>query len=165
MAENEELEIDEGKKKSSSKLIIIIAAALLVIGVGLGAVFFFVGGGEEELVVDANAEPEKVQSIYHRFESPFVVNIVTEGKQRYLQISVTIKTKQQKVVYLIKAHAPVVKSALNNLFGAQDLDYLQTVEGREGLNEDALNVVQTFITSKDETLVVEKLLFTNFVMQ
>ena len=69
------------------------------------------------------------------------------------------------MIKLLKTHAPVVKSSLNNIFGAQELDYLQTPEGREALNQDALNAVQTFITSKDETLVVEKVLFTNFVMQ
>jgi flagellar FliL protein len=162
MAEKEELELEEGEKKGKSKLIIIIAAVLLCISVSAGAVFFLAGDDEEQT---ADAEPVKIQSMYHRFENPFIVTIVTAGKQRYLQISVTIKTKDQKVIKLLKTHAPVVKSSLNNIFGAQELDYLQTPEGREALNQDALNAVQTFITSKDETLVVEKVLFTNFVMQ
>ncbi|MEH6358787.1 MAG: flagellar basal body-associated FliL family protein [Pseudomonadales bacterium] len=163
MAKKEELELEEGEKKGSSKLILMIAAVLLGIGVGAGAVFFLVGGGGEEEVVDA--EPVKVQSKYHRFDSPFIVTIVTEGKQRYLQISVTVKTKDDEVLKLLKSHKPVVKSLLNNIFGAQELDYLQTPEGRKELNADALNVVQTFITAKDETLTVDKVLFTDFVMQ
>jgi len=162
MAE-EELEIEGGKKKSSSKLIIMIAAVLLGIGVGAGSVFFLVGGDDEEQVVDA--EPVKIQSMYHRFEKPFIVTIITEGKQRYLQVGVTVKTKQQKVINLIKTHEPVVKSALNNVFGAQELDYLQTAQGREELSQEALDVVQTFITAKDEALIVDKVLFTDFVMQ
>jgi len=162
MAEKEELELEEGEKKGKSKLIIIIAAVLLCISVSAGAVFFLAGGDEEQT---ADAGPVKIQSMYHRFDNPFIVTIVTAGKQRYLQISVTVKTKDQKVIKLLKTHAPVVKSSLNNIFGAQELDSLQTPEGREALNQDALNAVQTFITSKDETLVVEKVLFTNFVMQ
>jgi len=163
MADKEELELEDGEKKGNSKLIIIIVAVLLGIGVGAGAVFFLVGGGGEEEVV--NVEPVKVQSMYHRFDNPFIVTIVTGGKQRYLQISVTVKTKHKKVIKLLQSHAPVVKSALNNIFAAQELDYLQTPEGREALNQDALSVVQTFISSKDESLIVDKVLFTNFVMQ
>ena len=67
MAENEELEIDDGKKKGGgSKLIIIIAAALLGLSIGAASVFFLVGGDSAETEETANAEPEKVRSIYHR---------------------------------------------------------------------------------------------------
>lgn len=160
MAETEQLELEEVEKKSSSKLIVIIAVVLLVIGVGAGAAFYLVG---EDEVVDA--EPVEVQSKYFRFDNPFIVSIMTPGKQRYLQINVTVKTKHDKVIKLLEAHRPKVKSLLNNIFGAQELNYLQTPEGREELSEDALIVVQTFITSKDEALVVDKVLFTDFVMQ
>ena len=161
MAEKEELDVEEGEKKSSHKLIVIIAAVLFGIGIGAGAVFFIAGG--DDSVVDG--EPEKIQSMYHRFDRPFLVTIETEGKQRYLQISITVKTKHEQVLKLLESHKPVVKSLLNNIFGTQELNYLQTPEGREELNAGALSVVQTFITSKDETLIVDKVLFTDFVMQ
>jgi len=54
---------------------------------------------------------------------------------------------------------------LNNLFSAQDFNHMQSAQGRMDLNEEAMNVVQTFITSKDENLKIEKVLFTDFVMQ
>jgi len=165
MAKKEELEIEEGEKKGKGKLIIIIAAVLLGVGLGAGSVFFLVGGSDEEPVPEEELVPQYVQAIYHRFDNPFIVTVVSGGKQRYLQVNVTVKTKEKRVVRLLKIHEPVVKSALNNLFGAQDLNHMQSAQGRMDLNEEALNVVQTFITSKEESLKVEKVLFTDFVMQ
>jgi len=165
MAEKEELEIEEGEKKGKGKLIIIIAAILLGIGVGAGGVFFLVGGSNEEPVPEEELIPQHVQAIYYRFDNPFIVTVISGGKQRYLQVNVTVKTKDKGVVKLLKVHQPVVKSALNNLFSAQDLNHMQSAQGRMDLNEEALNVVQTFITAKDEKLKVEKVLFTDFVMQ
>lgn len=165
MAE-EELEVEEStEKKGKGKLIIIIAAVLLGIGVGAGSVFFLVGGSNDEPVAEEQLEPQHVQSLYHRFNEPFIVTVMSGGKQRYLQINVTIKTKDRGVLKLVKAHEPVVKSSLNNLFSAQDLNHMQSAQGRMDLNEEALAVVQTFITSKNEALKVDKVLFTDFVMQ
>jgi flagellar FliL protein len=165
MTKEKELEEGEKEGKGKSKLILIIIAVLLGVGIGAGAVFLLVGGGgggDDEMV---DAEPMKVQSKYYRFNSPFIVTIVTEGKQRYLQVSVTVKSKHDEVAKLLEMHKPVVKSLLNNIFGAQELNYLQTPEGREELSANALNVVQTFIMSKDEALTIDKVLFTDFVMQ
>lgn len=165
MAE-EELEVEEGsEKKGKGKLIIIIAAVLLGIGVGAGSVFFLVSGSDEPPVPEEQLEPQHVQAIYHRFNEPFIVTVMSGGKQRYLQVNVTVKTKDKGVIKLMKVHAPVVKSSLNNLFSAQDLNHMQSAQGRMDLNEEALAVVQTFVSSKNEALTVEKVLFTDFVMQ
>lgn len=164
MAEKEELEVEEGEgKKGKGKLIIIIAAVLLGIGVGAGSVFFLVGG--EEPVQEEVIEPKNVQSKYYRFNEPFIVTVMSGGKQRYLQINVSVKTKDLEVLHLIKAHEPVVKSSLNNLFSAQDLNHMQSAEGRMDLNAEAFSVVQTFVSAKNPDLEVEKVLFTDFVMQ
>lgn len=164
MAE-EELEVEEGtEKKGKGKLIIIIAAVLLGIGVGAGSVFFLVGGSDEP-ATEEQLEPQHVQSMYHRFNEPFIVTVMSGGKQRYLQINVTVKTKDKEVIGLMKSHTPMVKSLLNNLFSAQDLNHMQSAQGRMDLNEEALAVVQTFVSSKNEVLTVDQVLFTDFVMQ
>ncbi|MEZ5523985.1 MAG: flagellar basal body-associated FliL family protein [Pseudomonadales bacterium] len=165
MAENEELEVDESKKKGGgSKLIIIIAAVLLGISLGAASMFFFVGGSSETEEA-ANEEPQWVSSIYHRFEKPFIVTVLSEGKQRYLQVNVAVKTKQQEAIDAIVAHEPVIKSRLNDLFASQQLASLQTDTGRQSLNQTATTTVQDFLASKDESLLIEQVLFTDFVMQ
>jgi len=165
MAKKEELEVEDGDvKKGKGKLILIIAAVLLGIGVGAGSVFFLVGDSDDP-VPEEELVPQHIQAVYHRFHEPFIVTVMSGGKQRYLQVNVTVKTKDKTVVKLLETHAPVVKSVLNNLFSAQDLNHMQSAQGRMELNEEALSVVQTFITSKNEKLVVERVLFTDFVMQ
>ena len=164
MAESEALEIEEDAKKGGNKLILIAAAALLGVSIGAAGVFFMTAGSSdpEEAV---EAEPQVVRSIYHRLEKPFVVTVFSDGKQRYLQVGVSIKTKQQDAVDAIEKHEPVIKSKLNNLFANQTLDGMQSAQGREALNQQATAAVQEVLNEKAEGLSIEQVLFTDFVMQ
>ena len=167
MAKNEELEIDEAVKKGSSKnkLLIIIAAVLLILSMGAAGVFFMVGDDDVENTEIVDAKPQFIRSIYYQFENPFVVTVLSEDKQRYLQISAVIKTKQQEAIDVIKKHDPVIKSKLNELFSSQQLTSLQTAQGREDLNQQATAQIQEFLVGKAENLAIEQVLFIDFVMQ
>lgn len=163
MAE-EALQVDEDQKKGSNKLIIIVAAALLGIGIGAIGVYFLVGG-EDPAQLEQAAEPEIVQSIYYKLEKSFIVSFDSKGKQRYLQVDVTIKGKDQSAMDTIERHEPVIKNNLNQLFGSQEMATLQTYEGRQLLNQQATESVQTFLEKETGDPGIEQVLFTNFVMQ
>lgn len=164
MAE-EALQVDEDQNKGGNKLIIIIAAALLGIGVGAIGVYFLVGGEDSAQQELATEEPQIVPSIYYKLEKPFIVSFDSKGKQRYLQVDVTIKGKDQSAMDTIKKHEPVIKNNLNQLFGSQELATLQTYEGRQTLNRNATESVQTFLEKETGNPGIEQVLFTNFVMQ
>jgi len=163
--EEEELKIEDEPKKGGNKLVIIIAAVLLGIGVGAIAVYFFIGGGDDAPVAEVAAENQKVQSIYYKLEKPFVVNIQSSGRQRHMQVDVTIKGKDQQAMNTLKKHEPVIKNDLNQLFGSQEMQVLQTQEGLLKLNEDATKTVQSFLQKEIGSPGIEQVLFTNFVMQ
>ena len=166
MAEqDEELLVDEDKKGGGNKLIMIIGAAVLGLGIGAAGVFFALSGGEEVASEEVVEEPERVQSIYYRLEKPFIVNFDAKGKQRYLQVDVQFKGKDQAAFDVIKTHEPVIKNNLNNLFSSQELSVLQTDEGRVKLVEDATASVQAFLEQETGSPGIEQVLFTNFVMQ
>ena len=165
MAEQgEELLVDEDKK-GGSKLVVIVAAAVLGLGIGAAGVFFALSGSDEPAAEDAAQEPVRVQSMYYKLRKPFIVNFNAKGKQRYLQIDVEIKGKDQAAFDAIETHEPVIKNDLNNLFSSQELAVLQTDAGRIKLGEDATAVVQAFLEKEIGTPGIEQVLFTNFVMQ
>ena len=163
MAEEDDLQVEE-EKKGGNKLILIIAAALLGIGIGAVGVYFMVGSSESE-VDPAELEPKIVKSIYQKVEKPFIVNFQGKGKQRYLQVDVTYKGKDQAAMDALVKHAPVVKNNLNQLFSSQELSELQTEAGREFLLQESTKIVQAFLQKEIGSPGIEEVLFTNFVMQ
>ncbi len=163
--EGEELQVDEDKKGGGSNLIVIIGAVVLGLGIGGAGVFFALSGGDETASEEVVEEPVRVQSIYYRLEKPFIVNFDAKGKQRYLQVDVQFKGKDQDAFDVNKTHEPVIKNDLNNLFSSQELAVLQTDEGRLKLVDDATATVQAFLEKETGSPGIEQVLFTNFVMQ
>ncbi len=163
--EEEELQVDEEPKKGRNKLVIIIAAVLIFIGIGAMVVYLLTSGSDKDNVAKGANENKKVQSIYYKLEKPFIVNLLTSGRQRHMQIDVTIKGKNQKAMEIIHKHEPVIKNDLNQLFGSQEMKVLQTKEGLLKLNEDATKTVQAFLQKEIGSPGIDQVLFTNFVMQ
>lgn len=166
MADEDELTVadDEGKS-SANKLIIIIAAALLAIGALAIGAYFFIGGDDAGQPVAAAEQQQRVQSIYYKLEKPFVVNIRSSGRQRHMQINVSIKGKDPQAMAMISKHEPVIKNDLNQLFSSQEVQVLQTKEGLEKLNQDATKTVQSFLQKEIGSPGIDQVLFENFVMQ
>ncbi len=163
----EELEVEEEKKGGSTKIIIIVAAALLCIGLGAIGMYFMMGGGGSD---EASAEQEEnadkqVQAIYYQLPKPFIVSFQSKGKQRYMQVKVAFKTRDQVAIDTIKMHLPVVKNSLNQVFGSKQLEELQTYEGLQQLNQEATEAVQAFLEKEIGAAGIEQVLFTDFVMQ
>jgi flagellar FliL protein len=161
-ASKDDLQV-EGAQKGGNKLILIVAAALLGLSIGAVGVYFMVSGsGPGET---ASEEPLIVPTIYEKVEKPFIVSFQAKGKDRYLQIDVTFKGKDQKAMDLLKKHAPVIKNDLNQLFSSQKLEELQTDEGRQALIKEATKIVQAFLEKETGSPGIDMVLFTNFVMQ
>lgn len=183
--ENEDQENNEDEEKSKKKfdagkikLIAFILVLLLLIGTSVGGTLFllgvFDGGDEAEVVVqedvaetaDESAKPAKAPAMYFPIKPAFVVNYSARGRQRFLQVEVTILTRDQAVFDAFQEHLPLVKNQLVMLFGGEVYEDLQTDEGRELLRQKALGVLQETVKQEmgDES-GVEEVLFTNFVMQ
>lgn len=164
MADDDKKE-DQGEEKPKSKmlLIIIIALVVLLIGGGVGA-FLMMSGGDEE-VAEESAEPTQQPAIYFDFKPPFVVNYQWKGRQRYVQISLSMMTRSEAVIGTIQKHMPLVRNNLVMILGAQDFEVLRTPEGKETLRQTILEELQKIMTEETGDPGVEQVLFTNFVMQ
>lgn len=161
----------EGAEKPKSKmLLIIIIAALVVLLVGGGvAAFFILSGGDEKGKAEGEGEEEvEVQhtaAIYFDFKPPFIVNYQWNGRQRYVQISLSVMTRSQAVVDAMQKHMPLIRNNLVMVFSSQDFEMLRTPEGKEAVRKAALEEMQKVLTEEMGEPGIEQVLFTNFVMQ
>jgi len=164
MADSEKLTVAEDETPArNNKLIIMLAAALLTVAVVASGAYFVIGGDDAALT--EAEERQQAQSLYYKLEKPFIVNIHSDGRQRYMQIGVAIKGKDPQAMQAIEKHEPVIKNDLNQLFSSQELAVLQTPKGLQKLNQEATEIVQAFLQKEIGTPGIDQVLFENFVMQ
>ena len=159
MAEVEQADAEE-KKKSPLVLFIVVGIVLVAASIG-GTVFFMSSGGDEE-VVEETVDPA---AIYFAINPKFQTNYEVNGRQRLFQLAVSLVTREQDVINALATHAPTIKSRLVILLSGQKFDALQTPEGREALRSECLAAVQEILNNEIGKPGVEKVLFTDFVMQ
>ena len=163
MAKSEAVKDPAGKGKL--KLILLIVLALvLAIGLSVGATWFFLHSPKPEPapVVDSSI---KAAAIYEPMAPAFVVNFNQNGRQRYMQVSITLLARNQADLDALKVHMPVIRNNLVMLFSGQSFDALATPVGQEMLRQKATASVQEVAQKEVGKVVVDQLLFTNFVLQ
>ena len=162
---------EEGKKGGKKKLIIIIIAALLILGGGGAAAYLFLFSGSDsaESSEEGVAAEEAVQTtgpaIYLELDQPFVVDFMVSGRQRYLQLNMTLKSRDQDQVDAVKIHMPLIRNSLVLLFSSQSFDELQTVDGKMALKTASVETINKILVQETGLGGIEDVLFTNFVMQ
>ena len=157
--------VKDPAEKGKLKLIVLIAVAvLLAIGLSVGATWYFVSSPKSEAapVVDANI---KLPAIYEPMAPAFVVNYNANGRQRYMQVSMTLQARDQNDLNALKVHMPVIRNNLVMLFSGQTFDDLATPVGQEILRQKATATVQEVAQKELGKVVVDQVLFTNFVLQ
>lgn len=119
------------------------------------------GEGEE----DTNPDGTPRVALYMDIEQPFVVNFQDEGQLRYLQITISVMTKNPKVVEEMKRHMPLIRNNLVMLFSGQTREGIISREGKEKIRKEAEAEVQKILKEQTGNPGVKALYFTSFVMQ
>ena len=146
----------------SRKLLFIILAVVLLAGGGGGAWFFLKSPGKPSAKVEAPLLPP----IYVNLDPPFVVNFEAESMVRFLQVTVSIMTRDAHTEEVLKKNDPRIRNDLLLLLGNQHYDTISTRDGKEKLQALSLESVRSVIKSSGgESDKVEALYFTAFVMQ
>lgn len=171
-----------GKKKKKLFLIIGLAVALVAISVG-GTIVALKMLSPPPAATDEKAEEEKEEpvlapAIYFDMAPNFTINFNVNGRQRYLQAAITLLYRDPALEELLKLHMPAIRNGLVMLLSGKEFEELQTNEGKEKLRAEALDIInnqlkkeqqvlaeQSEEEEKPEPVVVEQVLFTNFVMQ
>lgn len=167
MAAREE-ETAAALKRSGPKIALLIAVPLLLIGSIMTGLYlgggFGAGGGAEIAAEDESTAI--APAIYIPLDPAFVVNFAEGGKARFLQVTVEVMTRgNDRVEQHIRTHMPVIRNNLVMLFSSQTYETVSTVEGKEALREEALGVIQNILEEETGDPGIERVYFTNFVMQ
>ncbi|AQP35641.1 MULTISPECIES: flagellar basal body-associated protein FliL [Vibrio] len=158
-------EAPKGKKKL---LIIIIAAVVLLLGGG-GAAFFLMSGDEGEAT--SEQAPAAQQALptdpvaYVNIAQPFVFNVTGDKKDRLVQIKVQLMVRGSENESLARYHSPLVESSLLATFASATVEQLRSPTGRIELRDKATDDIKAALTKAVGQPVIEKVLFTDFVMQ
>lgn len=167
MAKSEAVK-DPAVKGKLKLILLLVLALLLAIGLSVGATWFFLHKSDSK----ADAEPAtaaanvKQAAIYESMSPAFVVNFNQNGRQRYMQLSITLQARNQADLDALKVHMPVIRNNLVMMFSGQGFDTLASSPvGQEMLRQKATAVVQEVAQKEVGKPVIDQLLFTNFVLQ
>ena len=155
---------DPAVKGKLKLIILIVVAVLLAIGLSVGATWYFMHSPKSEAVPQADVNV-KLPALYEPMAPAFVVNFNANGRQRYMQVSVTLQARDPADLKALMVHIPVIRNNLVMLFSGQAFDDLATPVGQEILRQKTTASVQEVAQKELGKVVVDQALFTNFVLQ
>jgi flagellar FliL protein len=94
-----------------------------------------------------------------------VASIDDRGTIRFLQVTVEVMARDEKIIADAKTHMPVLRNNLLMMLGGQTITSLTNREEKEKLRKQALTEVQKIMKANTGATGVEDLYFTSFVVQ
>ncbi len=164
---NDELELPAkaaAPKKKKGKLIAIVAVVLLLVLGGAGYMFLQPHKSDAK-AADSKAAKPAAKEFYLPLEPAFVVNFTGDESVRFLQVGVTLMAHDNAALDAAKDAQPVVRNALVMLFSGQTWSGLNSADGKQKLQAQALVAVQKIVKQRTGKNGVDALYFTSFVMQ
>ena len=164
MAKSETVK-DPAAKGKLKLILLAVLGLLLAVGLSVGATWFIMHKPDTPAPSEA-AGTGKAPAIYDAMSPAFVVNFNQNGRQRYMQVSITMQARNQADLDALKVHMPVIRNNLVMMFSGQGFDTLSSsAVGQEMLRQKATAVVQEVAQKELGKPVIDQLLFTNFVLQ
>lgn len=174
MAE-QELEMEEG---GSKKKLIIIVAAVVVLLAGAGAAYFMLGSADEPMPAEqaemtaaaedtagADSNTRVGTALYVAMPRPFLFNVPGSDRDRLVQIKVQLMVRGSDNEDIARQHVPMIEGTLLKVFSTANADDLVTEAGKIVLKDQSTREVQMVLKDITGNQVVERVLFTGFVMQ
>ncbi|CAK4067070.1 MULTISPECIES: flagellar basal body-associated protein FliL [Vibrio] len=161
-------EVETEAPKGKGKLIIIIVAVVVLLLGGGGAAFFLMGS-DDEAAAEESVEQEVVVSTepvaYVNIAQPFIFNVTGDKRDRLVQIKVQLMVRGSENENLARYHSPLVESSLLSTFASATVEQLRSANGRVELREKATEDIKASLTRAVGQPVIERVLFTDFVIQ
>lgn len=172
MAEEASLELEDNVEPKSKKKLILFGAIGIVL-LAIIAITAWVLLSSPETSDDVNAEDAATEQVvantgeafYAAMPRPFLFNLPDNGRTRLVEIKVQLMVRGTDDDTLIKKHIPLIEDALLTTFSSADIQKMSSPAGKDELRLLALRNVQNTLQPVTGRAVVEKVLFTGFVMQ
>ncbi|WP_104040529.1 flagellar basal body-associated protein FliL [Vibrio hyugaensis] len=165
MAEEQLQGVDAPKGKG--KLLIIIAVVVLLIGGGAAA-FFLMGSDEPAQAAQtqqAQAATAAEPIAYVNIAQPFIFNVTGDRRDRLVQIKAQLMVRGSENEQLARYHSPLIESSLLSTFASATVEQLRSPTGRVELRDRASDDIKAALNAAVGKPVIEKVLFTDFVIQ
>lgn len=159
---------EQGNTPKNKKKLIIIITLIVLLLCGGGAAAWFLLAGEptaEPTEQEIAALKAKMPVLYLNLPQPFIFNVTGDKRDRLVQLKVQVMIRGSDNETIAKQHTPLVESALLSTFAAATVEQLREPRGRIELREQATRDIQDAFTKITAKPVIEKVLFTDFVMQ
>jgi flagellar FliL protein len=167
MADEQKVDGEEAPK-GKSKMMIIIIAVVVLLAAGGGAAFFLLGSDEpaaDASKMDANTASLPEPASYVNIPQAFLFSAPGQQRDRLVQIKVQVMVRGVKNEDLARHHSPLIESTILNTFGSTTVEQLRTPTGRTQLRDQATENIRATMTELVGQPVIEKVLFTDFVIQ
>lgn len=175
-AANEELdEIGKSKKGGKLKMIIIIVVGILLIaGLSVFATWFLL---KDKMASPENGDINAIEMTdpsmavsegpaeYFDLEPAFIINYNTGGRSRYLQVELSVLTRDTEALAILELHSPLIRNNLLEVFSTQQIGELTSAEGKEMLAQELTSAVQTIVELELGRPGIETVLYRSFIIQ
>lgn len=144
---------------------------LLVILFSMGssaAMYFLMDSRHDDTQPSARAVEEQISSPAPIFVDikPFTVNLQSgHYDQRLLYTGLSLRVGNENTRELLEAHMPQVRSRLLMLLSSQQAEDLITPAGKQRLSNDILALFEQPLTEPQPPLIINDVLYTDFIVQ
>jgi flagellar protein FliL len=173
MADDKDIEGEEGGAGGGKKKLLLIVAVVLVLLLGGGAAaFFMLGGGDEgdgdaaaDATEEAAAPVEEGEPTYIEMKPVFVVNLPEGGPAGMLQLGLSIYTRNAEVKDYIANNDPMLRHYIIDLLEQQPSATLMTLKGKKKLQTAIQDLISAKLKEHKQPGEVKGVYFTQFVLQ
>ncbi|EMC9922106.1 flagellar basal body-associated protein FliL [Vibrio parahaemolyticus] len=155
--------------KGKSKLLIIIIAVVVLLGGGGAAAFFLMGSDDSAQAAEAESQQTQAATAnpiaYVNLPQPFIFNVTGDRRDRLVQIKAQLMVRGSENEQLARYHSPLVESSLLSTFASATVEQLRSPTGRVELRDRASEDIKAALNAAVGKPVIEKVLFTDFVIQ
>lgn len=116
-------------------------------------------------VASETSDAPAISVNYYPLEPEFVVNFMARGRQRYMQLGLSLKITDAKGIGLVETHEPLLRNNIVILLSAQEYLTLQSDEGRLALRKQLLTNIRQLMTQETGQPIVDDIYFTSYVLQ
>lgn len=162
---------EKGGAKQKLKWIALISVGVIVIAsLSVAATWFLLRdpmGGSEVSDVDEMMDTSAMTgpASYLAMQPAFIVNYQVGSRTRFLQLELSLVTRDMAAIDVANTHMPVIRNNLLAVLADQDYERLHSVEGKETLVAELTAAAQAVVESHLGRPGIETVLFRSFVMQ
>ncbi|MDR5906051.1 flagellar basal body-associated protein FliL [Franzmannia qiaohouensis] len=147
----------------------IIGLLIILFSMGSSAAVYYMmdsrsgeGGASAQTVVEETRAPAPIFVDIN----PFTVNLQSRHyDQQLLYIGLSLRVGNETTRELIEEHMPQVRSRLLMLLSSQQAEDLVSPEGKQQLSADILALFDQPLTNPQPSLMVNDVLYTEFIVQ